>query len=129
NIVIGQKTNGMAISFKEMKTVQNTVNLVSGNKAMFTFNDIITNSDNLKKSIKEAQKFARTKGCVLIEGESGTGKELFAHSIHNMSNRSNGPFVAINCASLPKDLFESELFGYEKGAFTGANKEGKIGKF
>ncbi|MBC7088030.1 MAG: sigma-54-dependent Fis family transcriptional regulator [Tissierellales bacterium] len=129
NIVIGQKTKGMAISFKEMKTVQNTVNLVSGNKAMFTFNDIVTNSDNLKKSIKEAQKFARTKGCVLIEGESGTGKELFAHSIHNMSNRSNGPFVAINCASLPKDLFESELFGYEKGAFTGANKEGKIGKF
>ena len=129
NINIGEKTKGMAISFKEMKTVQHTVNSVYGNKATYTFEDIVTNSDILKRSIKEAQKFARTKGCVLIEGESGTGKELFAHAIHNMSNRSNGPFVAINCASLPKDLFESELFGYEKGAFTGANKEGKIGKF
>ena len=129
NINIGEKTKGMAISFKEMKTVQHTVNLVYGNKATYTFEDIVTNSDTLKMAIKEAQKFARTKGCVLIEGESGTGKELFAHAIHNMSSRSKGPFVAINCASLPKDLFESELFGYEKGAFTGANKEGKIGKF
>ncbi|TJX68901.1 sigma-54-dependent Fis family transcriptional regulator [Soehngenia saccharolytica] len=129
NISIEEKTKGMAISFKEMRSVQHTVNVVSGNKAIYTFDDIVTNSDVLKRSIKDAQKFARTKGCVLIEGESGTGKELFAHAIHNMSNRSNGPFVAINCASLPKDLFESELFGYEKGAFTGANKEGKIGKF
>ena len=129
NINIGEKTKGMAISFKEMKTVQHTVNSVYGNKATYTFDDIVTNSDTLKMAIKEAQKFARTKGCVLIEGESGTGKELFAHAIHNMSSRSKGPFVAINCASLPKDLFESELFGYEKGAFTGANKEGKIGKF
>lgn len=66
---------------------------------------------------------------MLITGESGTGKELFAHSIHNSSNRCKGPFIAINCAALPKDLVESELFGYEKSAFTGASKEGNPGKF
>ena len=76
-----------------------------------------------------AQKYARYDGSVLIEGESGTGKELFAQAIHNESSRAHGPFVAVNCASLPRDLIESELFGYEKGAFTGALKEGNPGKF
>ena len=66
---------------------------------------------------------------VLICGESGTGKELFAQSIHNASLRKNGPFVAINCASIPQELIQSELFGYEAGSFTGAQKKGKIGKF
>lgn len=79
--------------------------------------------------IEEAKKIAENECSVLITGESGTGKELFAHSIHNSSNRCKGPFIAINCAALPKDLVESELFGYEKSAFTGASKEGNPGKF
>jgi PAS domain S-box-containing protein len=127
------KTNsqliGMVIMFREMKYIHKTVNIVTGNKARYIFDDIITVNDKMKKTIKDAQKFARTRGCVLIEGESGTGKELFAHSIHNFSNRKDGPFVAVNCASIPRELVESELFGYERGAFTGAVKEGKPGKF
>lgn len=128
-ITLDNNIEGMTILFKEMKDVHKTVNIVSGNKATYTFDNILTKSPKTKKSIKEAKKYARTKGCVLIEGESGTGKELFAHAIHNYSSRRDGPFVAINCASLPNDLVESELFGYEKGAFTGAVKGGKIGKF
>ncbi len=128
-IEIEHEKKGMAILFREMKDVHQTVNVVSGNKANYTFDSIITGNEKMLRAIKEAQKFARTRGCVLLEGESGTGKELFAHAIHNHSSRSNGPFVAINCASIPKDLVESELFGYEKGAFTGAVREGKVGKF
>lgn len=120
---------GIAVVFKEIKSLHNTVNTVAGNKATYTFNDIITVDNKMKSIINGAKKIAKTGCCVLIEGESGTGKELFAHSIHNSSNRAHGPFVAINCATLPRDLVESELFGYEKGAFTGAAKEGKPGKF
>lgn len=83
----------------------------------------------MKKVVQLAQKYAHYDGAVLIEGESGTGKELFAQAIHNESSRAKGPFVAVNCASLPRDLIESELFGYEKGAFTGALREGNPGKF
>lgn len=125
----GSQPIGMVIMFREMKYLHNTINIVTGNKATYTFDDILTKNDKMKKTIKDAKKFARTRGCVLIEGESGTGKELFAHSIHNYSNRKDGPFVAVNCASIPRDLVESELFGYERGAFTGAAKEGKPGKF
>ncbi len=120
---------GIAIIFKEVEYIHNTVNLLTGNKATYSFGNILTIDEKMKKIIREAQKFSKTKGCILIEGESGTGKELFAHSIHNYSNRSEGPFVAVNCASLPRELVESELFGYERGAFTGAAKEGKPGKF
>lgn len=120
---------GIVIMFKEMKYLHKTVNLVTGNKARYSFDDIITINGKMKRAVKNAQKFAKTRGCVLIEGESGTGKELFAHSIHNYSNRKDGPFIAVNCASIPRELMESELFGYEKGAFTGAVKEGKPGKF
>lgn len=120
---------GSIIIFKEIKGIQETVSTLTGNTAIYTFDSIISASKKMHNAIKQAEKFSRTRGCILIEGESGTGKELFAHSIHNYSNYKKGPFVAINCASLPKDLVESELFGYEKGAFTGAIKEGKIGKF
>lgn len=76
-----------------------------------------------------AEKAAETDSNVLLLGESGTGKEIFAHAIHGSSNRANGPFVKINCAAIPRELLESELFGYEAGSFTGARKNGKAGKF
>lgn len=106
-----------------------SVNRVAGNQATYTFDDIYAADPLMKQAIERAQQYARYDGSVLIEGESGTGKELFAQAIHAGSERRSGPFVAVNCASLPRDLIESELFGYEKGAFTGALKEGNPGKF
>lgn len=106
-----------------------SVNRVAGNQATYTFDDIYAADPLMLQVIERARQYARYDGSVLIEGESGTGKELFAQSVHAASERKNGPFVAVNCASLPRDLIESELFGYEKGAFTGALKEGNPGKF
>ncbi|WP_422486969.1 sigma-54 interaction domain-containing protein [Gudongella sp. DL1XJH-153] len=100
-----------------------------GHHASYDFNDFIGKSKKLKDTIDIAKRFSRSDKNVLIIGGSGTGKELMAQAIHNHSSRKEGPFVAINCASYPRDLFESELFGYDEGAFTGAKKGGKIGKF
>ncbi|ABO48894.1 transcriptional regulator [Desulforamulus reducens MI-1] len=97
--------------------------------AKYTFNDMIGESDAIKKVKKIAQKIALSESTVLITGESGTGKELFAQAIHNASYRSRFPFVRINCAAVPENLLEAELFGYAEGAFTGAKKGGKPGKF
>ncbi|MBI6871598.1 sigma 54-interacting transcriptional regulator [Clostridium aciditolerans] len=97
--------------------------------AKYDFNDILTNSVRMKECISLAKKIASSDLTALITGESGTGKEVLAQSIHNASNRSKQPFVAINCAALPESLLESELFGYEGGSFTGALKEGKAGLF
>ena len=96
--------------------------------ARFTFDSIIGESKAIKEIKALALRFAQTDSPVLILGDTGTGKELFAHSIHASSNRSAGPFVCLNCAAVPKDLLESELFGYVAGAFTGASKEGKTGQ-
>ena len=95
--------------------------------AKMHFDDIIGNSPEITGLKYLAQRYAQSDGNILIVGESGTGKELFAQSIHNASARSGGPFVAINCAAFPETLLESELYGYEEGAFTGARKGGKIG--
>lgn len=97
--------------------------------AHHTFEDIIYSSPMMNKVIKNAKRFSHTSATILIQGDTGTGKELFAQSIHNESQVKDGPFVAINCAALPEELLESELFGYEEGAFTGAKKGGKIGLF
>ena len=105
------------------------VNKIAGFYSKYSFEDIITKNPKMLTVVNEAKRIAASDCTVLITGESGTGKELFAHSIHEASNRGKGPFVAINCAALPQDLVESELFGYEKGAFTGASKEGCPGKF
>lgn len=95
----------------------------------YKFENIIGSSKHILNTITLARKFANTEHNILITGESGTGKELFSQSIHSASNRNNEPFVAINCASIPDTLVESVLFGYVKGAFTDANKDGKIGAF
>lgn len=100
-----------------------------GYVAKYYFNDILTNNEYMKKVIKIADMNARTDSSILITGESGTGKELFAQAIHNASDREANPFVAINCAAVPENLLESELFGYEEGAFTGARRGGKMGLF
>jgi propionate catabolism operon transcriptional regulator len=99
------------------------------NRAIYEFDDIIGKSDVMQKLKYKAKKFAKTDANVLIIGESGTGKELFAQSIHNASSRSKEPFIAINCAAIPENLMESEFFGYNEGAFTGAIKGGKPGLF
>lgn len=98
-------------------------------KAKYTFDDYIGNSEAIRSLIKKAKSFSKTDANVLICGESGTGKEVLANGIHNESPRREGPFVAVNCAALPQSLLESELFGYEEGAFTGAKKGGKVGIF
>lgn len=99
------------------------------NSAYYTFDKIIGEDENFLKIIHYAKKISNSKSTILIMGESGTGKEVFAQSIHNNSSRMDGPFVAINCGAIPRQLIESELFGYEEGAFTGAKKGGNIGKF
>lgn len=94
---------------------------------LFTFDDIVGNSDAIKKAKIIAKKASKVDSSVVIYGESGSGKELFAQAIHSASKRKNKPFLAINCGAIPKDLIESELFGYEAGSFTGAVKGGKKG--
>lgn len=101
----------------------------TGHKAVTTFDSLWWKSRAMKEAVAKAKEFALTDSSVLLLGETGTGKELFAQSIHNFSSRKKGPFVAINCAALPGNLLESELFGYEGGAFTGANPKGKPGMF
>lgn len=91
--------------------------------------DIISKSEKMSKLKEKIRKIAKTQSTVLITGESGTGKELIARAIHNCSDRAKQPFIAINCGAIPENLLESELFGYVKGAFTGANNNGRIGKF
>ena len=97
--------------------------------ARYGFRDVIGNSALIKEAVEQAKAYAEFDSTILIEGETGTGKEIFAQSIHNTSLRKSGPFVAINCATLSENLLESELFGYEEGAFTGAKRGGKIGLF
>jgi transcriptional regulator with PAS, ATPase and Fis domain len=97
--------------------------------AKSTLDGLIGESPALLHLKERTRKFAAVDATVLISGESGTGKEMLAQSIHNLSSRAKGPFVAVNCAALPESLLESELFGYEDGAFTGAKKGGKQGLF
>ncbi|MGL5714831.1 MAG: sigma-54 interaction domain-containing protein [Paraclostridium sp.] len=101
----------------------------SNNIAKYTFKNMIGNNENILKLIKLSRKISKSNSTILIQGESGTGKEILAQSIHNESDRREYPFVAINFSALPESLLESELFGYEEGAFTGAKKGGKVGLF
>lgn len=103
--------------------------LSKGFVAKYGFNDLVHASEAMRDIVSMANQYAGTDSTLLIMGETGTGKEILAHSIHNSSQRSKQPFVSINCAALPEQLLESELFGYEEGAFTGSKKGGKPGRF
>lgn len=134
-IKVVDQTVGYSFVFNDERQIKNIESDLSrklakrGLIAKYSFDDILYHSASMKKAISIAKKAALTDYTVLINGESGTGKELFAQSIHNYSDRKEKPFVAINCAALPESLLESELFGYEKGAFTGASSGGKLGLF
>ncbi len=119
---------GSIIRLQEMESINRMARKMAGCQAQYTFDNIKGNSPQIKHVIAIARQIADSPSTVLIRGESGTGKEIMAQSIHNAGSRSNGPFFAINCAAIPHDLIESELFGYEPGTFTGASKSGKPGK-
>jgi sigma-54 dependent transcriptional regulator, acetoin dehydrogenase operon transcriptional activator AcoR len=112
-----------------MGEVGRLVNRVIGVQRTFSFDDILGTSSVMEKTKELARIAAGTSSNILIQGETGTGKEVFAQAIHNASAFNEGPFLAVNCAALPRDLIESELFGYVEGAFTGASKKGRLGKF
>lgn len=122
------KKMGALLIFKEMEEVRKLIQTIA-RPSMITFDDIVGESDKIKNTILLAKSVSKTDANIMILGESGTGKELFARAIHLNSNRGNGPFVAVNCSAVPEALLESEFFGYEKGAFTGASNTGKQGLF
>lgn len=109
--------------------LENARRIIRTLEAKYSFDHIIGNSEHMKSAIEQAQKAALTPATVLLRGESGTGKELFAHAIHNASERKYDQFIRVNCAAISASLLESELFGYEEGAFTGARRGGKRGLF
>jgi transcriptional regulator of acetoin/glycerol metabolism len=120
---------GAVVFLNPINNMKKLVNRFGGAQATFNFKDIVGCHEKLLTAIRTAHKAASSVSNVLIEGESGTGKELFAQAIHNNSPRRRGPFLALNCAALPRDLIASELFGYSQGAFTGASPRGRPGRF
>jgi len=125
----GSQVIGAMAILREMRNVRRLVHRMAGAQAVFTFDDIIGESPSFRRAVDMARVAAQSSSTVLLLGESGTGKEMFAHAIHNAGSRREGPFVAINCAAIPRELVGSELFGYAEGAFTGARREGSPGKF
>ncbi|MBA6244500.1 MULTISPECIES: sigma 54-interacting transcriptional regulator [unclassified Psychrobacter] len=121
-ILSAQELNALEYSSSEFRKVSSR-----NFNTRYQFNQLSTQNATFETTLSLAKAYAKTDSTVLITGESGTGKEVLAQSIHNYSRRSKAPFVAINCASFPESLLESELFGYEEGAFTGAKKNGRIG--
>lgn len=134
-IIIENEMFSVVMTFQEITELQELEHKVrtqlykKGLIAKYTFDDINGESKAIKDCINQAKTIGKTNTTVLIMAETGSGKELFAQSIHNISSRRKGPFVAVNCAAMPENLLESELFGYEEGAFTGARKGGKTGLF
>ncbi len=120
---------GSFITLRPIKAVQHLINRYSGYSASLQFSDIIGKSQEMQEAIDLAKLSAQSASNVLLQGESGTGKEIFAQAIHNQSNRHAAPFIPLNCGAIPRELVGSELFGYEEGAFTGACRGGKPGKF
>ena len=125
---------GGICTFREISKVIRTENAIrrvlhKGLVARYVIEDLIHESRIMKEVVESARQFAKTDSTILVMGETGTGKEVLAQSVHNMSGRKPHPFVSVNCAALPEHLLESELFGYEEGAFTGSKKGGKPGHF
>lgn len=134
-IMIGDEVTGAVATFKPVADIQALEGKIRekihrrGHVAKMAFTDIIGKSSAITEVVTTALEFSKVNSNVLIVGETGTGKEVFSQSIHNAGQRSKGPFVAVNCAALPENLLESELFGYTEGAFTGAVRGGKMGLF
>ena len=134
-ILVDRSVTGVVVTCQDVTRIQQTEAAIrqklseKGLNARYRFDDIIHCSDAIDQLIRRAQRYAAVDSNILIEGETGTGKELLAQSIHNDSPRKSSPFVAVNCAAIPENLLESELFGYEEGAFTGSLKGGKAGLF
>jgi len=119
----------ITLVFYEVKKSRKLAGRILSGQAIYTFDKIIGGNEKFKKIVEYAKKISDSKSTILITGESGTGKEVFAQAIHNYSKHKDGPFIAVNCGAIPRTLIESELFGYEEGAFTGAKKGGNVGKF
>lgn len=134
-IIVEEEVVGSVATFQTIDEIRRAEHTIrhklydSGFVARNSFEDMIGKSEVFHKAQKKAMKYAKSSSSILIKGESGTGKEIFAQSIHNASNRKREPFVSVNCAALSPSLLESELFGYEEGAFTGAKHGGKFGLF
>lgn len=134
-IIANYSCTGIVLAIQDTVTIQKNEQKIRQQLykkrlvANHTFDKIVGESPAIVTTVSKAKHFAQTDSTILITGETGTGKELFAQSIHNFSARRQKPFVAVNCAALPETLLDSELFGYEPGAFTGAQKEGKPGLF
>jgi len=134
-VIVKDQVVGAVSNFKEIIDIQKMEMTLrkklhdNGLSARYRLDSIVGSSPAILETKEQAALFAKTNATVLITGESGTGKELFAQGIHLESGRAVGPFLAVNCAALPEGLLESELFGYEDGAFTGAKKGGKPGLF
>ena len=121
--------DGFVMILRSIERVQKLVNRMTGAHARLTFANVVGESPALKEAMRLARLAANSNSTVLLHGETGTGKEIFAQSIHNSSARTDGPFVAVNCAAIPRELINTELFGYEGGSFTGADRQGRSGKF
>lgn len=122
------KLTSIFVIVKKYENIKNLINTIM-RPSMVTFDNITGESPALIEAVNLARQVAKSNASVMLRGESGTGKELFARAIHMESDRAKGPFIAVNCASIPETLIESEFFGYEKGSFTGANAAGKQGFF
>ncbi len=120
---------GIVLVFEEFQHIKKISDKLSGNNAYFTFKDLVGTSPGFLKTLHLAQRAADTDSTVLLMGETGTGKELFAQSIHNAGRLRKQPFIPVNCGAIPGELMESELFGYVDGAFSGALKGGRPGRF
>lgn len=128
-IYIKRIKKGLILLFSDYSKMRDSVYSAERNKDIATFDDIIGESEQLIQARRQAMQIAKQDVSVLLTGETGTGKEIFAQAIHSASQRKNDVFFPINCGAIPENLIESELFGYEKGAFTGASKSGQQGKF